>query len=227
MVEKSLSDSVVRPTQIPSKSAVAFGEGKGGREYGNEYLSALRANWQSLENAITRWSALAVTAAFLFEIVITSHKTVNATILGFTLSDPRVLELGIPVVIAYLYYRIMAGYLESELFSIAHDNALAHLYPEIYETGLRRILQPSNSIKSSGDRLNTLTSPTKASTGAIYANGVWLLASVFVTPIFLAIAYAQVFIRLPVSNPWLWASLVFSGALVASGVVNIFAWLGG
>src|SRR5215469_7426082 len=98
-----------------AKTSKAFAENSDAREYGDDYLTALRSNWRDNENAITRASGLIIGLAGLFEFAISNNNAKGATLWGLPISQSDVIKFALPVVVAYLYYYVTYCFIESAI----------------------------------------------------------------------------------------------------------------
>src|SRR5690349_18406153 len=133
-------------SSLKAKYRDTFKVGTNEYEYVDEFLAVVRANWQATENMVTRSSVLLVSTAFVFELIVSSKKAPTATFLGLNLSVTDFIKFALPAIIGYLYYQITGYWIESAVFTEAHNQALRAKYPAIADNELDPPLYPSNSL---------------------------------------------------------------------------------
>jgi len=205
--------------KVWEKTGEAFKKDSEGRAYANEYLAAVRGNWQATESGVTRGSALIVGIAFIFELVISSKST-PITFLGFGFSTTGIVKAALPIVIAYLYYQVTYSIVESIIYRSAHDRVLTEIYPPIYNNS-ERPLHPANALMVSPDRIYyTLGTDSRVMKLAYISSAIRPLTIMAAAPFYIIYTYVQLFQKLGVASVESWISVSISGVLLVSGCIN-------
>jgi hypothetical protein len=120
-----------------------FSNGKN-REYVEGYLVSLRENWRDCHAAIERNSTMILVLAVVFELL--SRAAIGKASLGpFEVKDFTPVQLGLPVIIAYLFYRL---WLANDLRLIVrqvHDEVIRVTRKDIYNNGMHLPIAPLRS----------------------------------------------------------------------------------
>jgi hypothetical protein len=208
------------PKRVWDKVGEAFKKDNKECEYANEYLAAVRNNWQVTQGTITRLSALLIAVAFIFELIISS-KNSTVTLLGFDLSATAIVKVALPVVVAYLYYQITYSFIESGIYQSAHDRVLQEVYPAIYETNSERPLHPANALETGVDRIYYSLGTDSRATKLIYGLSVIrILVITIAPPLYVAYSYIQLFQKFGIASVEAWIGVAVSAILLTSGLIN-------
>jgi hypothetical protein len=209
--------------KVWNDTRAAFADGADGREYANDYLSAVRNNWSTNENGITRSSFLIVGLGALFELLLaTQVNKFTVTYFGASFSGAGAIIFAAPVIVSYLYYHMTYAWIESGIFRSAHDSVIRALYPTIDQRNAERPLHPSNSILSSVERVRiSLGKETLPSKFARFTGLIRPMVIAVSPPLFAILAYFQLFNKYHAANLWVWAGLAVSLILLACGFINI------
>lgn len=189
--------------------------------YADAYLAELRTSWRENERGITRSSALIVGLAVVFEFVY--NNKASATFLGVQITSANVLRFSLVVIIAYLYYVIIYSFIESDIFYSVHAAVIEKVYPALYEANGDSQLSPTASLIGSVERVgNALKNPSLERTLAATTGAIRPILIIIAPPLFIVVAYIQLFVKYGLSNGLLWGSLVISGLLLIAGGCNVY-----
>jgi hypothetical protein len=219
----TMSYDATVPKSVKQKAEAVFKRDANEYEYANEFLSAVRVNWQATENSITRTSVFMVGISFVFEFIISSRKPTTATFLGFNLSASGFVKLALPVLIAYLYYQVTSWWVETLVFELTHEGVLSAVYPLLRSSDIRLALEPSNSLIGSASRLGKEIIKEGARGRLVNVIGaVRALFIAFIPPVFVGYAYFQLFNRPGISLIAFLISAAIGGLTLLCGCYNMY-----
>jgi hypothetical protein len=199
--------------------SAAFAEEAGARDYAKEYLAELRTNWRDTDKSLTRLSTLILALAVVFELIRARQAGKVITFLGVELSTNNVIEFALPVVVAYLYYALALSFMDDVIFADGHDAVVSKVWPSISERQVDKLLEPGNSLLGVSRRLTyMLESYDRAAKWGSFTTDLRPLVMILGSPVFLIVAYIQLFAGYGVHSALLWVSTGLSLTILAIGV---------
>ena len=194
------------------------------RKYAETYLTESLITWRDCEKSLSRITftlvAVCITAALIYQGIAS-----EASFAGIKITNFRVVQDFLPVIIAYLYSSLMSLAAESIMTQTAFSTVFAAFQPKLASIAhLRYALHPTGMTFSAGERIKGAL-PEKD----IVRKIVELSADIRGLTLVLAPAAYEVYLfvilfqRAGFTNIGLWISLALSFALFASGFTGLFA----
>jgi hypothetical protein len=192
-------------------------EDPGVRSLSDDILSEVRTNWREAESSLRRTFALILLLSLVFELL--SRGGIGELNLQFVkLSNPEIVRVGIPLVIAYLWSVVATLITETTFFASIQRAILNLTHPELTKNDLEPILYPANSLIYSSGRFVSLQSGERSDKllAVFFLPRFFLLA---LAPIAFDIyAYIVLFQNLGPTNIFLLISCMVAIVLVAESV---------
>lgn len=194
------------------------------KKYAEAYLSENLTTWRDCEKSVSRTALALLVTCVLAELI---HLGVasEASFAGIKVTNFKLIQIFLPVAIAFLYSNLMSLALESTLSGSAFQAVFGIFQPELTKANLDAILPPANMTFQAMERIR-YHYPEKA----ITRRSLELSTGVRNYTLILApIAYEiYLFVTLfggtgPITIE-LWISLVLSIILFSSGFVSVVAW---
>jgi hypothetical protein len=165
---------------------------------------------------------LIVSIAVIFELLF-SNKANATDFLFIQLKNTGIVQLALPVIVAYLYYTMLYSWIESQVLQDIGMAVFEKTYPDLYKAGGELLLYPPNSLIGSMDRTSGIIGEKSTKGRMMYwSGGLKVLVLVFGAPVFLVVAYSQLFSRYGITDAALWTSLLFSVVLLLAASVPFY-----
>jgi hypothetical protein len=193
---------------------------EGSPEVAQNFLSELRTNWREAEKDLRRTIGTLLLAAAVLQLTLSSPDDPKAklTLLGMEITDIRMVQLVLPVVVAYLFSNIAVLLSDIHLFVATHGLVYKLTCSRFADNNIQSLLDPPNaSFVSYSRRHNFVESSSLKFT---YSMLFWLkLAVIVLGPIlFEMYAYWKLF-KLPDDTDFLvLVSCLVAGVMILGGL---------
>jgi hypothetical protein len=183
------------------------------RQIADNFLGEIRANWKEAEKDLRRTmgTLLLLAAVFLLTLASTSDPQVKKiTILGVDITDIPLLQIALPVVVAYLFSSIVVLLSDIQLFADAHNALYRLMYGSFAKNNVQSLLDPPNASFVSYARRHHFVESSLLQ--RIYPVLFWLkLAIVLAGPILFEVySYYKLFPERGHSEVLFWISVVIT-----------------
>jgi hypothetical protein len=205
--------SLVSSLEVAFKAAFAgFTDDKDKRQFADTFLGEIRTNWREAEKDLRRTIGTLILAAAVFQLTLASKPgdpATKITILGVEITDIRLVQIALPVIVAYLFSSICMLLSDIQLFADTHKKLYSLVYGNKFtQNGVQSLLDPPNaSFVSLGRRQHFVESSFAQ---LLYPRIFWFkLIIVVAGPIvFEVYAYRKLLRQPSDSDPLVWASCV-------------------
>jgi hypothetical protein len=172
------------------------------------------------------WGAapLFVGAVVIFELIFANGVN-EANFLFIKLTKFSFVEFALPAIIAYLYYSLTFSAVASLMLEDTHRAVVGKVYPRLKSTKYLIPLQPANSLSHAGLTLLIATGGRRSRWLVGFSGYIGAIFIGIAPPVFLIVAYIQLFIRYGIANPLLWVSLFVTATLMMAAFTNFYVLL--
>ncbi len=193
------------------------------KKYAETYLSETLTTWRDCEKSLSRTAFLLLITCVVTQLI---HQGIanETSILEITITNFRIIQIFLPVLIAYLYSNLLSLAAESSMTETAFRKVFNVTQPELYNVHLERALYPANMTFFAGDRIK-YAFPEKARTlkfvnlSTDARNYSLLLAPVAYEIYF----FVVLFQKTGFLNAGLWVSFTLSVVLFLSAFIALVA----
>jgi len=192
------------------------------KEYSEGFLKEVLSNWRDAEAQLKRTVALIVILAAVFELL-TRGIGVDLTFSFIRIRDLRLVEIFLPLVVAYETYSLYALFSDIQAYDMGVEDILRTLHPQIFTDDFNFLLNPANSILTSTVSLGS-KGVQNASSYILFSLGFLKVAVIFIAPLMFEIyAYVRLFQKFGLEAWVTWLSLVLSSILCLTAALTWIA----